>query len=136
MEVNDTTTQKVGNSPVEGQEYQGLFSKMKDWGKESVYGLHNRFSTDDILWLLECGDIYPVNFVEGWKEYSKDWNQEEYDRMRSEFFKGFKDGLNELITRGKHKVSHHKKGIGVNYWGDFVNPWTPGYDGYKPWIYG
>ena len=24
---------------------------------------------------------------------------------------------------------------GVNYWGDFINPWTPGYKGYKPWIY-
>ena len=24
---------------------------------------------------------------------------------------------------------------GVNYWGDFINPWTPGYDSYKPWIY-
>ena len=23
---------------------------------------------------------------------------------------------------------------GVNYWGDFINPWTPGYKGYKPWI--
>ena len=23
---------------------------------------------------------------------------------------------------------------GINYWGDFISPWTPGYDSYKPWI--
>lgn len=23
---------------------------------------------------------------------------------------------------------------GVNYWGDFISPWTPGHEGYKPWI--
>ena len=27
------------------------------------------------------------------------------------------------------------KDSGINYWGDFINPWTPGYDSYKPWIY-
>lgn len=135
MEVKDTTTQKVVNSPVEGQGYQEMFSKMKDWGKKSVYDLHKWFSTDDILEFMECGDIYPVNFVEGWKENSKLWNQEEYHRMKEEFFKGFNEGLRVLITRERHRVSHSKRDSGINYWGDFVNPWTPGYDSYKPWIY-
>lgn len=136
MDLNGTTTQVVEEQgcllSVEEKQrkYQEMFSKMKDCGKKSVYDLHKRFSTDDIKDFLECRDIYPVNFVEGWEENSKHWNQEEYDRMKKEFFKGFKEGLQELRLKSKQK-----KELGVNYWG-FDNPWAPGYRGYKPWIYG
>lgn len=37
----------------------------------------------------------------------------------------------ETVKKNK-KVK--KDDSGVNYWGDFINPWTPGYKGYKPWI--
>ena len=139
MEVSYTTTQKVGNNPVKGQQYQELFRKMKDWGRKSVYELHNRFSTLDIFDLLECGDIYPVNFVEGWKEYSKDWTQEEYDRMKGEFFKGFKDGLLDLRLK-EVEIRKSKEDKLYDY---ELQPWDRSEWGrswckrsYKPWIYG
>ena len=89
------------NNPVKEQS----FLKMRRCGKESVYNLHKRFSTREILELLEMNDIYPVNFVDGWKENSEHWNQEQYDRMKKEFFKGFKEGLYELIKiNGMFKI--------------------------------
>ena len=108
MVSKETTTQKVEEQVTllsmedKQRKYQEMFSKMKDWGKESVYGLHKRFSIDYILELLEGRDIYPVNFVDGWKENSKDWNQDEYDRIKKEFFKGFMEGLNELKMMRRH----------------------------------
>ena len=100
MVSKETTTQKVEEQVTllsmedKQRKYQEMFSQMKDWGKESVYGLHKRFSIESILELLECRDIYPVNFVDGWKENSKDWNQDEYDRIKKEFFKGFFQFIN------------------------------------------
>ena len=39
-------------------------------------------------------------------------------------------------NEGKKKPRKNDfKDSGINYWGDFINPWTPGYDSYKPWIY-
>ena len=108
MVSKETTTQKVEEQVTllsmedKQRKYQEMFSQMKDWGKESVYGLHKRFSIEDILELLEGRDIYPVNFVDGWKENSKDWNQDEYDRIKKEFFKGFMEGLNELKMMRRH----------------------------------
>lgn len=108
MVSKETTTQKVEKQVTllsmedKQRKYQEMFSQMKDWGKESVYGLHKRFSIESILELLECRDIYPVNFVDGWKENSKDWNQDEYDRIKKEFFKGFMEGLNELKMMRRH----------------------------------
>ena len=136
MKIQETTIQEVGKSWNNSKREQEMFSKMRDCGKKSVYELHKRFDIESIQDLLESNDIYPVNFVEGWEENSKHWNQKEYDRMKEEFFKGFKDGLQELKSRKQHQGSPTKKDSGVNYWGDFINPWTPGYTGYKPWIYG
>ena len=128
-ELKETTTQKV-----EERKYQEMFSQMKDWGKKSVYDLNRRFSTDYILELLEGKDIYPVNFVDGWKENYKDWNQDEYDRMKKELFKGFMEGLNELKKMKPQRGSRPQRITNTHYWWDeFGSPWGPG-KSYKPWI--
>ena len=54
-----------------------------------------------------------------------------------------KDTIEDGVCSGENKENEGKKkprkkdfkDSGINYWGDFINPWTPGYDSYKPWIY-
>ena len=39
-------------------------------------------------------------------------------------------------NEGKKKPRKNDfKDSGINYWGDFINRWTPGYNSDKPWIY-
>ena len=38
----------------------------------------------------------------------------------------------ENVKKKKKTLSLDEQGI--NYWGDFINPWTRGYKCYKPWI--
>ena len=55
-----------------------------------------------------------------------------------------KDTIEDGVCSRENKENEGKKkprkkdfkDSGINYWGgDFINPWTPGYDSYKPWIY-
>ena len=54
-----------------------------------------------------------------------------------------KDTIEDGVCSGENKENEGKKkprkkdfkDSGINYWGDFINPFTPGYNSYKPWIY-
>ena len=50
------------------------------------------------------------------------------------------DGVCSDADKDKKENSEKKpskndlKDSGINYWRDFINPFTPGYNSYKPWI--
>jgi len=60
--------------------------------------------------------------------------------MKQKMEDTIKDGVcsNEDKNKKENSEKNPKKkdfkDSGINYWGDFVNPFTPGYDSYKPWI--
>ena len=57
------------------------------------------------------------------------------ERMENTIVDGMCSNENKVNEGKKKPRKKDFKDSGINYWGDFINPWTPGYDSYKPWIY-
>ncbi len=135
---NDTTTQVVEKNYWYNPENEESFLKMRDCGKNAVNDYTWRYSPETIQTFLEDGDIWVSNHVEGWWENTKNWKQEDYDRMREEFNKGFREGLYEL-ERTKEREYDYDYDLWDSKWGyDPDDEWSdPSYsNSYKPWIYG
>ena len=94
---NDTTTQVVEKNYWYNPENEDSFLKMRDCGKNAVSDYNKMYSPETVLTFLKDGDIWISNHVEGWWENTKTWNQKDYDKMVEEFYKGFREGLYELI---------------------------------------
>ena len=63
------------------------------------------------------------------------------EKMKEKMKDTIVDGVCSDEDKDKKENSEKKprkndfKDSGINYWGDFINPFTPGYNSYKPWIY-
>ena len=57
------------------------------------------------------------------------------ERMENTIVDGVCSNENKVNEGKKKPRKIDFKDSGINYWGDFINPFTPGYDSYKPWIY-